>query len=100
MSTVKGSLVFGVAQSRALTCAERGALREHAAGGKAALPALGAPEVFYAADLDARFCALASRVGGVEAASGGEPAHIRDPYELVAPGRRSAMIMDPVNRSS
>ncbi|TYB47877.1 type III PLP-dependent enzyme [Actinomadura chibensis] len=57
------------------------ALREHAAGVRAALSAPGAPEIFYAAKAnpDAPILqALAPYVDGIEVASGGELAHVRE----------------------
>jgi diaminopimelate decarboxylase len=57
------------------------ALREHAAEVKAALSAPGAPEIFYAAKAnpDAPILqTLAPHVDGIEVASGGELAHLRE----------------------
>lgn len=57
------------------------ALRDHAAEVKAALSAPGAPEIFYAAKAnpDAPILrALAPYVDGIEVASGGELAHVRE----------------------
>ncbi|WP_030177198.1 type III PLP-dependent enzyme [Spirillospora albida] len=57
------------------------ALRAHAAGIRDALGAAGAPEIFYAAKAnpDARIlAALAPFVDGIEVASGGELAHVRN----------------------
>lgn len=56
------------------------ALREHAAEVKAALSAPGAPEIFYAAKANPDvpiLQALAPHVDGIEVASGGELAHVR-----------------------
>jgi diaminopimelate decarboxylase len=57
------------------------ALRDHAAEVKAALSAPGGPEIFYAAKAnpDAPILrALAPYVDGIEVASGGELAHVRE----------------------
>lgn len=57
------------------------ALREHAAGVKAALTAPGAPELFYAAKANPDVPILhtvAPYVDGIEVASGGELAHVRE----------------------
>ena len=57
------------------------ALREHAAEVKAALSAPGAPEIFYAAKANPEtpiLQALAPYMDGIEVASGGELAHVRE----------------------
>ncbi|GAA2630922.1 type III PLP-dependent enzyme [Actinomadura fulvescens] len=57
------------------------ALREHAAEVKAALTAPGAPEIFYAAKANPDvpiLRTLAPYVDGIEVASGGELAHVRE----------------------
>ncbi|HEU5026201.1 MAG TPA: type III PLP-dependent enzyme [Spirillospora sp.] len=57
------------------------ALRDHAAEVKAALSAPGAPEIFYAAKANPDvpiLRALAPYVDGIEVASGGELAHVRE----------------------
>lgn len=78
------------------------ALREHAAEVKAALSAPGAPEIFYAAKAnpDAPILqAVAPYMDGIEVASGGELAHVREALPD-ARASRSAAPARPITNSA